>query len=171
MEAPDMQKICIDSCKYLGNTALLHLPKTAFLCSRRVAPAAVLRAYDWAVEQKNAGTCVVSGFHSYIEKNVLAILLQGTQPLIIVESRGIRRDYPVPVKQAIDNGRLLVISSLPQKNIAQRPSEKTADIRNRFIVKISDAVCIAWKRKGGLLDALYADVIASGDKEVILLVG
>ncbi len=32
----------------LGNAALMALPKVAFLSSRRVAPAAVMRCYDWA---------------------------------------------------------------------------------------------------------------------------
>ena len=43
----------------LGNAALLELPKTAFLASRRVAPAAVLRCYDWAGEMRKAGRCVI----------------------------------------------------------------------------------------------------------------
>ena len=32
----------------LGNAALMQRPKVAFLSSRRVAPAAVMRCYDWA---------------------------------------------------------------------------------------------------------------------------
>jgi hypothetical protein len=32
----------------LGNAALMERPKVAFLSSRRVAQAAVMRCYDWA---------------------------------------------------------------------------------------------------------------------------
>ena len=39
----------------LGNVALMALPKVAFLSSRRVAPAAVMRCYDWATEMRGGG--------------------------------------------------------------------------------------------------------------------
>ncbi|MDR1009847.1 MAG: hypothetical protein LBM04_01725, partial [Opitutaceae bacterium] len=68
----------------LGNETLLSHPKTAFLCSRKVPAAAVLKCYDWAVEQRERGVCVMSGFHSQIEKDVLHYLLKGTQPVIVV---------------------------------------------------------------------------------------
>ena len=55
----------------IGNEGLLKLSKTAFLCSRQVPASAVLRCYDWAIVQREAGTCVISGFHSTIEKDVL----------------------------------------------------------------------------------------------------
>ena len=34
----------------LGNAALMGLPKVAYLSSHKVAPAAVMRCYDWATE-------------------------------------------------------------------------------------------------------------------------
>jgi len=36
----------------LGNIELLKQPKTAFLCSRKVPVSAVLKYYDWAIEQR-----------------------------------------------------------------------------------------------------------------------
>jgi hypothetical protein len=57
----------------LGNTELLKLPKTAFLCSRvsatfnhRLPASVVLKCYDSAIEQREKGNCVISGFHSQI---------------------------------------------------------------------------------------------------------
>jgi hypothetical protein len=50
----------------LGNTELLKLPKTAFLCSRQVPASVVLKCYDSAIEQREKGNCVISGFHSQI---------------------------------------------------------------------------------------------------------
>ena len=44
-----------DNIQMLGNTALMALPKVAFLSSRRVAPAAVMRCYDWATEMRGGG--------------------------------------------------------------------------------------------------------------------
>ena len=60
----------------LGNTGLLNLHKTAFLCSRRIPPSAVLKCYDWAIVQRDAGRCVISGFHSRLEKDALHYLLK-----------------------------------------------------------------------------------------------
>jgi hypothetical protein len=51
----------------IGDTDILKLPKTAFLCSRKVPASVVLKCYDWAIEQRAAGNCVISGFHSQIE--------------------------------------------------------------------------------------------------------
>jgi hypothetical protein len=64
----------------LGNTDLLNLQKVAFLCSRKCPAAVVLKSYDWAIEQRDNGVCVISGFHSRIEKDVLHYLLKGAQP-------------------------------------------------------------------------------------------
>jgi len=37
----------------------------------------VLKCYDWAIEQREAGISVISGFHSLIEKDVFHYLLKG----------------------------------------------------------------------------------------------
>jgi hypothetical protein len=55
----------------LGNRDILKLQKTAFLCSRDIPASIVLKCYDWAIEQRDKGTCVISGFHSQIEKVVI----------------------------------------------------------------------------------------------------
>ena len=39
----------------LGNAALMERPKVAFLSSRRVAPATVMRCYDGATEMRGGG--------------------------------------------------------------------------------------------------------------------
>jgi len=59
----------------IGNIDLLKLPKTAFLCSRKVPATVVLKCYDWAIEQREEGNCIISRFHSVIEKDVLHYLL------------------------------------------------------------------------------------------------
>ena len=66
--------------EYLGNKQLLHLPKTAFLASNTVPSETVLRCYDWATEMSRQGRCVVSGFSSKLEKDVLHFLLKGNHP-------------------------------------------------------------------------------------------
>lgn len=70
-----------------GNPDIFQRHKTAFLCSRRYPAGAVLRIYDWAREMRDNGECVVSGFHSALERDVLQLLLRGEQPLILVTAR------------------------------------------------------------------------------------
>jgi len=60
---------------YFGNKNILKKHKTAFLCSRKCPSDVVIKSLDWAVEKKNNGDCIISGFHSRIEKDVFNILL------------------------------------------------------------------------------------------------
>ncbi len=50
--------------EYLGNREILDNYKIGFLCSRKVPVDIILKTYDWAIEQRDNGICVVSGFHS-----------------------------------------------------------------------------------------------------------
>ena len=94
----------------LGNPAILTLPKTAFFCSARCPGAVILAAHDQAASWRDAGQCVIGGFHSPIEKECLEILLRGKQPIIISLARGIegmraRRGWNEPLAE----NRLLVL--------------------------------------------------------------
>ena len=71
----------------LGNLNLLELSKTALFCSARCPGYAILRAYDQAAYWRDAGRCVIGGFHSPVEKECLQILLRGSQPIIICPAR------------------------------------------------------------------------------------
>jgi hypothetical protein len=74
----------------LGNNALLELPKTTFVSSRQFPASTVLKCYDWAIARRDEGTCIISGFHSQIEKDVLHFLLKGAQPIIVALARGLK---------------------------------------------------------------------------------
>jgi len=60
-----------DNINYMGNKEILKSHKIAFLCSRKCPADVILKSYDWAIEQREKGVCVISGFHSKIEKDVL----------------------------------------------------------------------------------------------------
>lgn len=54
----------------IGNAALLdHPDKVAFLSSRRILPADVLKCYEWAEKGRDTGQCVISGFPSPLGKD------------------------------------------------------------------------------------------------------
>ena len=84
----------------LGNIDLSQEHKIAFLCSRKCPAAVVLKSFDWAIAQRDKGVCVISGFHSRIEKDVFYYLLQGTQPIVLVLARGMMKRWPVGIKAA-----------------------------------------------------------------------
>ena len=67
--------------------------RIAFLASRTISSESVLRCYDWATEQNQLGRCVVSGFHSKLEKDVLHFLLKTKTPTILVLGRAPTKNY------------------------------------------------------------------------------
>ncbi|NLX27178.1 MAG: hypothetical protein GXY61_14670 [Lentisphaerae bacterium] len=142
---------------FFGNKALLELPKTAFLSSRRIPPEQVLKCYDWAASQRDAGTCVISGFHSALEKDVLRFLLKDRQPLIVVLARRFYTRIPEAWNTAFDEGRLLIVST----SSAARASESTTRQRNRFILDHADRVVLGSLTPGGDLDKLVSKVAAN----------
>jgi predicted Rossmann fold nucleotide-binding protein DprA/Smf involved in DNA uptake len=73
----------------IGNPEILTLPKTALFCSGRCPGDAIIAAYDQAQQWRDEGRCVISGFHSAIERECLNILLRGVQPVVICPARSI----------------------------------------------------------------------------------
>jgi len=136
----------------LGNKDILNLPKTAFLCSRQVPASVVLKCYDWAIAEREAGNCVISGFHSPLEKDVLHYLLKGTQPIIIALARGLKIRVEAELKKPLDQGRLLIIT--PFDASVKRVTTATAAIRNRMMIEIADKVVVGYASPGGKLDML-----------------
>lgn len=123
---------------YLGNKDLLKLPKTAFLASNTISSETVLRCYDWATEMRNQGKCVISGFSSKLEKDVLHFLLKGQQPIIMVLARRMYKVLPDELKEAVENNKLLIISI----SNATRQSRATAMTRNKYVCDIADEAFI-----------------------------
>jgi hypothetical protein len=139
----------------LGNKDILNLPKTAFLCSRQVPASVVLKCYDWAIAEREAGNCVISGFHSPLEKDVLHYLLKGTQPIIIALARGLKIRVEAELKKPLDQGRLLIIT--PFEDSVKRVTIATAAIRNRMMIEIADKVVVGYASPGGQLEQLLAN--------------
>ena len=121
----------------IGNASLLDLPdKVAFLASRRVAPQDVMRCYDWATDVRDKEQCIMSGFQSALEKDVLRFLLRGKAPIILVLARRLWRKIPEELQDPINKGRLLIVSPVS----AARASASTATTRNRWIIEHATSV-------------------------------
>lgn len=122
--------------EYLGNKDLLNVPKTAFLASSTIPPDMVLKCYDWATQMAKEGKCVVSGFSSHLEREVLHFLAKGKQPIILVLARGMYKQIPAELQPLLDANRLLIISI----SKAVRQSKATAHARNKYICEIADQI-------------------------------
>ena len=146
----------------LGNAALMERPKVAFLSSRKVAPAAVMRCYDWATGMRGGGSagrlalpCVVGGFQSALERDVLKLLLpDGGPPIVMVLARGMWRSVPMEYREAINAGRMLVVSPFSQGVV--RVSKETAEKRNGWILDHCDEAVFASLDPDGSLARLVA---------------
>ena len=148
----------------LGNPALLQLPKTAFLCSRNAPAATVLKCYDWASEMRAQGMCVVSGFHSPMEKDVLHFLLKGKQPVILVLGRTMYKKLPDVFTLPLSENRLLIISVSNEP----RQTEPSTHKRNHYIIEIADHVVFGFLRPQGKLFTMY-EQMCNDEKNVIVL--
>jgi hypothetical protein len=120
--------------EYLGNKELLKLKKTAFLASSTIPPDMVLKCYDWAVGMHEG--CVVSGFSSKLERDVLHFLIKAKCPIILVLARQMYKVIPDELKEALEQERLLIIST----STAVRQSKVTALARNKYICEIADSI-------------------------------
>ena len=118
----------------LGNKDLLKLKKTAFLASSTIPPDMVLKCYDWASGEHEG--CVISGFSSKLEQDVLHFLLKSGCPVIMVLARQMYKVIPEELKEPLDQKRLLIIST----NNAVRQSRQTAFGRNKFICEQADKI-------------------------------
>jgi len=145
----------------VGSLAHLSLPMTALLCSKEAPGGTILRAFDQAAEWRDAGRCVISGFHSPLERQCLDILLRGDQPVVMALARGLASVRLAPEqRKALDDGRLTIISSFPMAE--KRATVELARQRNSFVASLADEVVFAFISPGGSLMALSDTVNSWG---------
>lgn len=140
--------------EFLGDENIFKFHKTAYLCSRKFPASAVVKSFDWAVEQCDKGNCIICGAHSKIEKDIFNILLSGTQPLILVLARGMKSNYSTEIKSAVENNRLLIVTPFP--NNIKRITEKTSRERNLFMLDLADEIVIGYAYKQGSLQEIIS---------------
>ncbi len=150
--------------EYIGNHDIIKLKKTAFLCSRNIPASVVLKCYDWAIEQRENGNCVISGFHSQLEKDVFHYLLKGNQPIIIALARGLKEKIEPELIKPLEEGRILIIS--PFDKTVKRVTEQTAEIRIKMMIELADNITVGYVSEGGKLETL----LKTTKKEITRLV-
>lgn len=136
----------------LGNLTLLQQRKTALFCSARCPGDAILRACDTARQWRDENRCIISGFHSVVEKECLRILLRGSQPIIICPARSLPKRAPAEWQKPLADGRLLILSCF--KPTDGRVTEQLAARRNELVAALADEVWFAHITPGGQMERL-----------------
>jgi predicted Rossmann fold nucleotide-binding protein DprA/Smf involved in DNA uptake len=144
----------------LGNLTLLVQPKTALFCSARCPGEIILRTYDQAAKWRDEDRCIISGFHSPVEKECLRILLRGSQPIIICPARSLPKRVPADWTNALAAGRLLILSAFTEAE--HRVTGDMAARRNELVAALADEIKFAHIAPGGELRRL-ADAIGARD--------
>jgi len=109
-----------------------------------------LQVYDWATEMRSRGDCIISGFNSKLEQDVLHFLLKGSQPIILVIARKMYKTIPTHLQTAIKQNRLLIISI----SNSTRQSKATALERNKYICHLAEKILFAGVTEQSSLYAL-----------------
>lgn len=127
----------------LGNFDILKNKPLAVFSSSKCPAKIILQTHDLMKKIREAGTTVISGFHSPLEQECLNILLKGKQPIIYCPARSIEGIRIKPeLKKPLEDGRWLVLSPFTEKE--KRISAERALERNRFIAALADSIFIPY---------------------------
>lgn len=137
--------------QYSGKLELLDRKTIAFLSSRTIATDKVMACYDWATSLNAETDCVVSGFQSPIEQDVLHFLLKNRIPVIVVLARAMYKQIPEKLEEAYNDGRVLFISISNNTRV----NKATASIRNRYVVDLAQEVLFGMLAEKSSLNEIY----------------
>jgi len=145
----------------LGNLDLLRQETIALFCSVKCPGNLILKTYDLARQLRDAGTVVISGFHSPMEKECFSLLLRGDQPIIwCLAKRVTSMRLPKEYASALYEGRLLILSPFGEKT--KRADEDTARFRNEFVAALASRVFVAHAASGGTTESFCRKVLGWG---------
>lgn len=142
-----------EKCYTKGNLALFGHPATAFFCSTKCPGEKVLEFYEWARRQCDEKATVISGFHTPVEKDVLAILVRRGANILWVPARDLPKITPKEFRPAEAEGRLLILTPFPSGK-PSRPTHASCEIRNRFVLQMARAGITAYADPGSRLARL-----------------
>ncbi len=142
--------------RFLGNRALLDLPRLGFLASRGAAgPHGRLPI--------KPGEAIISGFLSPMERAVFQAGLEHKRPMVWVKPWGVQDGGDaVPVNCAIAEGRLLIVS--PFADSIAAPSVRRAAWCNQYVLAHCDRLVVGRLTPDGIL----ACILSEADPEMEL---
>lgn len=145
--------------RYLGNKALLEMPKMGFLASRgHNAPHGNLPI--------KPGEAIISGFLSPMERAVFGAGLAHKRPMIWVLPAGLDAIHRLTAcRESIEEGRLLVLS--PFDTALEAPSARRAVWCNQYVLAHCERVVVGHLNPDGMLACILHE--ADPEKEVTRL--
>ena len=147
--------------EYLGNETLLDRYLVAFFASRETPEDVAPKALRWAEMVCQTDKVVISGFHSPLEKQVLAVLIKHKHPLILALGRTIYKRIPAEYAQPIEEGRMLIVNITN----SSRHSWWTSQHRIFTVANWADECVWAGVHRGSLLDVPF-DIFLSKSKKI-----
>lgn len=143
----------------LGDISLLERHKMGFLAGSRIAPLSVIPTFEWASETAGReDVAVVSGFHSYLERQVLDLLLPGRCGIVCVLARSLYAKIPSEFLAAYDSGRMLFVSDERQSRATREAGRR----RNALVMELADEAVVPKISE----DSSIFEILAGYDKPV-----
>jgi len=144
-----------------GHLDLLRAPTLALFCSVRCPGDLILRTYDLAQRLRQSGVVVISGFHSPMERECLAVLLRGPRPVIACPARGLASmRVPSGYRRPLAERRMLILSPFPDDR--RRPTVQDALYRNLFVAALAEHILVAHAQPSGKTEQFCRDIVAWG---------
>ncbi len=135
---------------YIGDIELINHPMLAVFSSAKCPASLILKAHDYGKQTRDGQTGIISGFHAPAEKEILAVLLKGKCPIIVVLGRRLENArIPATWKSEIEKRRMLVIS--PFKEYQSYVTKEMSLKRNDLAAKIARRVLVVHVSEGGSL--------------------
>lgn len=134
----------------VGNNELLARRKTGFLCASQAKSGDVVRCISWAMELPQ-DACVVGGFQTSLELDVLHLLLKRRIAVVVLLARRMYRVMPDHLQAAIDAGCAIVVST----STASRTTKAAAYERNEQVAAMSDNLVFGSLSPDSSLYAIY----------------
>ena len=145
----------------LGNLDMLQESMLALFCSVKCPGNLIMQTYDLVRHLRDTGKAVISGFHSPMEKECLALLLRGKQPVVWCQAKRLMAgDMPRVYVESLAAGRLLILS--PFGKGINRATQETSRIRNECAAALADRVFVAYAAPGGKTEAFCRKVLSWG---------
>jgi len=144
-----------------GTSRLPRAGMLGFICSIQCPGSVVIRALDAARELRDAGVCVLGGFHSPMERECLEILLRGKQPVGYCPAHGLDSLLLTESQSAdVKNGRLVLIAAFPPE--IRKATVEQAIQRNCLIADLATALWVPHAAPAGKVWTTVRKTLAVG---------
>ncbi len=145
----------------LGNPDIMQGRKLAIFCSSRCPGGLILQTHELVQTLRQSAVTVVSGFHSPVEQECLALILRSHRPIVHCVARSLdRMRIPREYRGPLEEERLVFLSPFLKK--PRRATIETALYRNRFAAALADVVFVPHAEPGGKTEKLCREVLSWG---------